>query len=132
MKERSFNASSAVVSESICAGGERVLRHLQALCEGTRLLNFCRDVIRKRVLHSRQEHQLRDRLAADAAEFRRKILRLLDAGNFVTRRAAVIGNQVLTVRDLLRSRSFKMNIGAAVRNQFSPAGIRRASRLEHH
>jgi hypothetical protein len=58
---RSFSASKAVASESICAG-ERVLRHLQALSKRTRLLDLGRDVIGKRVLHARQENELSDGL----------------------------------------------------------------------
>ncbi len=57
---------------------------------------------------------MRDRLAADAAEFGREVLGLLDARNFVARSAAVVGDQALAVSDLLGRCGIEVNVGEQI------------------
>ena len=112
--ERSLNASSAVVSESICAGVNVYCGIFKPWPESARLFDLGRDVIWQRVLHAGQENELRDRLAADAAELGREVFRLLDAVDFVAGCAAVFGDQVFAVSDLRWSCGFKMNVGEKI------------------
>ena len=54
------------------------------------------------------------RLASDAGQFRRKVVRLLHAVDLVTGRASVLGHQQLSVRDLLWRRGIEMNVGQKI------------------
>src|SRR5579862_2616806 len=56
------------------------------------------------------KNELRNRLAAYAAEFRSEVFRLLDSGDFVAGGAAIVGHQALAVRDLLGSRRVQVNV----------------------
>ena len=66
------------------------------------------------MLHAGQKHDLRQRLAADGAEFRRKILWLLHTVDRVAGGASQLYNQLSPVRNLLRIGHIQMNASAEI------------------
>jgi len=61
-----------------------------------------------------KKNKLRNWLAADAAEFRSEVFRLLDARDLVARRAAVVRDQALAVSDLLGRGGREMHVGQKI------------------
>ena len=93
---------------------ELELRHLQRRPEGARIADLRSHVARQAVLDAFDEDQLVERLAADAAQLRRKVFGLLDAVDLVATGAAVLHHQPLAVFDLLRRGGIEMHVGDEV------------------
>ena len=63
--------------------------------------------------------QLRDRLAADMGQFRRKVFRLLDSRDLVARCATIFHDQALAVSDLFGRRRIQVHVGEEIRIRFA-------------
>jgi hypothetical protein len=66
------------------------------------------------VFHAGQKDDLRQRLAADGAEFGRKVLRLLHAIDFVAGGASQLDDEFSSVGNLPPVRRIQMNARAVV------------------
>jgi len=97
--DRSVCASKAVVIASICSG---VRLNCGIFSEGPKAPGCALSQLRSREACVRHFHeqQLREWLAADAAQLRRKVFRFLDAIDLVTTGTAILHHQLLAVLNL--------------------------------
>jgi hypothetical protein len=115
---RAVSASKAVVNASVC---EAVSVNCGILTLGPKARGWrilADDIAGQRVLHAGQEDNLRQRLAANGAEFGREVLRLLHAVDFVAGRASQFNDQLASMGDLLRAGRIQMNARAVVGIRF--------------
>src|SRR5271166_5607167 len=91
--------------------GELELRHLQRWPERARITNLCGYIRVQVVIDAFDKQQLRNGLAADAAQLRREVFRLLDAVDLMATGTTILEDEPFSVLDLLLGWIVEMHVG---------------------